>query len=89
MNPVKETHVRIGGKEILKVPNNEDVAIVRRICTQGGGRKDLDNITDAAEAVGVLPHTNPLGRNIMMGTPGQKKVEWGGGGDGSAAATTL
>jgi hypothetical protein len=89
MNAVKETCVGVRGKEILKVPNNEDVAVVGRIHTQGGGRKDRDNITNAAEAVGVLPRTNPPGRNGVMGAPGQKKVEWGGGGDGSAAARTL
>jgi hypothetical protein len=78
MNAVKETRVSVGGKEILKVPNDEDMAAIKRICTQGGGRKDRDDITDAAEAVGILPRTNPPGRNVVMGAPRQKKVEWGG-----------
>jgi hypothetical protein len=59
MNAVKETSVGNGGKEILKVLNDEDVAVVGRIRTQGGGRKDCDNITDAAEAVGIFLRTNP------------------------------
>jgi hypothetical protein len=86
---VKETHVGIGGKEILKVPNDADVALIRRIRTQGGGRKDHDDITNTAEAVGVLLHTNLPGRNVVIGAPGQKKVEWGGRGDGSTAARML
>jgi hypothetical protein len=89
MNAMKETRVSVGGKEMLKVPNNEDVVVVGRIQTQGGRRKDRDNIADGAEAVGVLPRTNLLGRNIVMGAPRQKKVEWGGRGDGNAAATML